>query len=123
MSASAACSFFQVWLIKEIITTRISYQWVVQEVISSSTIINLIRIALTRKYKVKNLEGGLTPYLTLENNEYQLSMLKFESNVVKKLCNLFGGRGGVIKRSRIITAGRSRRANFFLTIPYNHCLD
>ena len=40
------------------------------------------------------MEDGLTPYLTLESNEYQLYMLKFASNVVQKLCDLLGGRGG-----------------------------
>ena len=35
---------------KEIITPRISYSWVVQEVSSSQTNIDLIRIALTKRY-------------------------------------------------------------------------
>ena len=35
------------------------------------------------------LEGGLSPYLTLESNKYQLYMLKFVSNVAKKC--FFGG--------------------------------
>ena len=32
------------------------------------------------------MEGGLTPYLKLESNECQSYMLKFASNVIKKLC-------------------------------------
>ena len=35
--------------IKKIITPRIGYQWVVEEVISSKTNIDLIRIALTKR--------------------------------------------------------------------------
>ena len=52
--------------------------------------IDLNRIALTKRYVI--LEDGLTPFLTLESNEYQLYMLKFAPNVVKKLCNLLGER-------------------------------
>ena len=48
-------------LLKEIVTPRISHQWVVQEVISSWTNIDSYK-------KVYILEGGLTPYLTLERN-------------------------------------------------------
>ena len=33
----------------------------------------------------------LTPYLTLESNEYPSYMLEFVSNVVQKSCDLFGG--------------------------------
>ena len=40
------------------------------------------------------MEGGWTPNLTLECNEYQSYILKFASNVVQKLCDLLGGRGG-----------------------------
>ena len=32
--------------------------------------------------------------MTLESNEYQMNMLKFASNVIQKLCDLLGGRGG-----------------------------
>ena len=46
---------------KEIITPKISYQWVVQKVISSYTNIYIIRKAYKEVYI---LEGGLTPYLT-----------------------------------------------------------
>jgi len=35
--------------------------------------------------EVYNLEDGLTPYLTLESDEYQSYMLKFKSNIVQKL--------------------------------------
>ena len=55
------------------------------------------------------MEGGWTLNLTLESNEYQSYILKFASNVVQKLCDLLGGRGGggeVIKRSHWITGGR-----------------
>ena len=48
----------------------------------------------------------MTPYLTLESNEYQTYMLKFASNVIQKLCDLLG----VIKRSHRITGSRSRWA-------------
>ena len=47
--------------------------------------------------EVYNLEGGLTPYLKLESNEYQLFMVIFESNVAQKLCNLFLGWRGEFK--------------------------
>ena len=42
---------------KEIITPRISYQWVVQKVISSKTNNDVIRKALTKRYIF--LEGGM----------------------------------------------------------------
>ena len=32
--------------------------------------------------------------MTLESNEYQSYILKFAPNVVQKLCDLLGGRGG-----------------------------
>ena len=47
------------------------------------------------------MEGGLTTYMKLENNEYHKVMLTFVSNVVQILCNLLGGgKGGVINRSQ-----------------------
>ena len=39
------------------------------------------------------MEGGFTPYLTLESKEYQTYMLNFASNVIHKLCDLLGGGG------------------------------
>ena len=55
----------------------ISYQWVFQEVISSLTNIDSIRIAL------KIYFGNWLK--TLESIEYQLLMLKFVSNDIQKL--------------------------------------
>ena len=46
------------------------------------------------------MEDGWTPNLTLESNEYQSYMLKCASNVVQKLCDLLGGRGGSPKDHR-----------------------
>ena len=43
------------------------------------------------------MDGGLTPYLTLESNGYKSYMNRFALNVVQKLCNLLGGRGGALK--------------------------
>ena len=40
------------------------------------------------------MEGGLTTYMKLENNEYHKVMLTFVSNVVQILCNLLGGGKG-----------------------------
>ena len=57
--------------------------------ISAYTNIDLIRTALTKRYNI--LEGGLMLYLTLDSNEYQSFLLKFASNVVKKLPFFLGG--------------------------------
>ena len=77
---------------------RISKQWEVREVISAYTNIDLIRTALTKRYNI--LEGGLMLYLTLDSNEYQSFLLKFASNVVKKLPFFFRGRGSLSDRHR-----------------------
>ena len=49
------------------------------------------------------MEGGLTLYLTLENNEYQLYVLKYVSNIVQKSCNLL--LGGRVLKDRIGSQG------------------
>ena len=51
------------------------------------------------------MEGDLTPYLTLERNEYQMYMLKFASNLIQKLCDLFGGRGAGSLKDHIVSQG------------------
>ena len=63
-------------LIQDVITPRSSYQWEFQKINSSQTNIQ-------DSSEVHILECGLTPYLTLENNEHQLYMIKFASNVVQ----------------------------------------
>ena len=45
----------------------------------------------------------MTPYLTLGSNEYQFYMLKYVSNVVQILCDLFGGGGGESLKDPIVS--------------------
>ena len=57
--------------------------------------INQFRLYQESSYKKEfTLGGGLTPYLTLESNEYQSCMLKFVSKLSKNYA-IF--RGEVIK--------------------------
>ena len=49
------------------------------------------------------LEGGWTPYFTLERNVYKSYMAEFTSNIVQKLCNLLKGRGSL--KDHIVSQG------------------
>ena len=71
------------------------------------------------------MEGGWTPHLTLESNEYQSYILKFASNGVQKLCDLLGGRGGGHQKITLDHRGEGGRSKWakkgshnIWTLPY-----
>ena len=66
----------------------------------------------------------MTPFLTLESNEYESYMLEFASNVIQKLCDLLGGRGGGHQKITLDHRGEGGRSRWakkgshnFLTLP------